>query len=342
MQSNGAEADARETWESVPMIQRFRRSFSPLSSPTSRSCGSGPECPCCAAIRHARESALFDPLPELYSPLTPGVQLVNVSHSEDGRNVRVDLSEDWARMFGQLPGMGSGLVMTRNAATILGRSMPYPALNITSGGGKGASGDGGLWLDFRRLGAVRAVHARRETGHMFGVECADEAGHVVHRFTLTPESAMDEFFAWVRLHQACTAHRPASWVDEDEPAAPESAETVRQCDGGSLVSVAAACLDRAVPLRVTVRGAAATQRSEFIPRVLRPSEEWWFDSDDETGLHFQTDLVANLSIEQQPAYDGESRVALRAMVADGATALILEAACGPAEEAWRTLLEATA
>ena len=75
------------------MIQRFRRSFTALSSPTTKGCGTGPECPCCAAIRHARDSALFDPLPELCSPLTPGVQLVNVSHSDDGRNVRVDLSK---------------------------------------------------------------------------------------------------------------------------------------------------------------------------------------------------------------------------------------------------------
>lgn len=324
------------------MTQRFRRSFTALSSPTTKSCGPGPECPCCAAIRQARESALFDPLPELCSPLTPGVQLVNVCHSDDGRNVRVDLSEDWARMFGQLTGMGMGLVMTRNAAAILGRSMSYPALNITSGGSKGACGEGGLWLDFRQLGAARAVHLRRETGHMFGVEFADETGHVVHRFTLTPQSEMDEFFAWVRLHQACTAHQPARWLDEEEPASLETAETMRQCDGGALVSVVAACLDRAVPLRVTVRGAAATQRAEFIPRMLRPSDEWWFASDDVTGLHFQPDLVTNVRIEQQPRSDGEGQIALRATVADGATALILEAARGAAEDAWRTLLEATA
>jgi putative heme degradation protein len=312
------------------MTQRFRRSFTPLTSPTTKTCAPGPECPCCAAIRHARQSALFDPLPGLCSPLTPGVQLVNVGHSDDGRDVRVDLSEDWARMFGQLTGMGLGLVMTRNAAAILGRSMPYPALNITTGGSKGAGGDGGLWLDFRQLGAARAVHMRRETGHMFGVEFADEAGHVVHRFTLTPQSEMDEFFAWVRLHQACTAHPPARWLDEEEPPLQDAAETMRQCDGGALVSVVAACLDRAVPLRVTVRGAAATQRAEFVPKMLRPSAEWWFASDDVTGLHFQPDLVTNVSIEQQPRDEGEGRTALRAMVEDGSTALILEAACGAA------------
>jgi hypothetical protein len=186
------------------------------------------------------------------------------------------------------------------------------------------------------------VHVRRQTGHVFGVEFADETGHIVHRFTLTPESEMDDFFAWVRLHQACTAHQPARWLDEDEASSQEAAETMRQCDGGALVSVLAVCLDRAVPVRATVRGAAATQRAECIPRSLQPSDEWWFASDDVTGLHFQPGLVTRVTVERQLWDDGGGRVALRAVVADGSTALTLEAGCPSAEDAWQTLIEATA
>jgi hypothetical protein len=36
------------------------------------------ECKFCAALHRARELELFDSMPELCSPLTPGVQLVNL------------------------------------------------------------------------------------------------------------------------------------------------------------------------------------------------------------------------------------------------------------------------
>jgi hypothetical protein len=105
-------------------------------------------------------------------------------------------------MFEQLPLIGEGLVMTRNEAAILGRRMIFPELAFTTRGTKGASGQGGLWFDFRALGAARAVHLRCESGHIFGIEFADAAGATIHRFTATKASNLDNFLGWVRLHQA--------------------------------------------------------------------------------------------------------------------------------------------
>ena len=65
------------------------------------------------ALHRARELELFDPLPELCSPLTPGVQLVNLSSSDHGQILHVHLGRHWKRMFEQLPLIGEGLVMTR-------------------------------------------------------------------------------------------------------------------------------------------------------------------------------------------------------------------------------------
>jgi putative heme degradation protein len=305
-------------------------------------CAGEPGCPSCAAIERARRQTLFDPLPDLRSPLTPGVQLVNLSHSEDGRSLRVDLGADWGRMLSQLPFIGEGLVMTRNSAAILGQRRPYPMLRVTSNGGKGANGECGLWLNFRHLGAARAVHRKRATGHHFGVQFADENGHLIHRFTLLSESNMDEFFAWVRLHQACTAQPPSGWQEEaDELSAPHAGRALRGCDAGALTSVFAACVERALPLRVTVRGPAATQRAEFVPRSLQEAADWWFASDDGTGLHFQPELFTRIAVEAHGAGLHENQVTLCALAEDGA-ALVLEASTPAAEDAWRGLLEATA
>jgi putative heme degradation protein len=281
--------------------------------------------------------ALFDVLPEWNSPLTPGVQLVNLSHSEDQMILRAELGADWARMFAQLHCAGDGLVMTRNEAAILGRRMAYPALNVTSGGGKAACGEGGLWLDFHHLGAARAVHIRRETGHVFGVEFSDEVGHTVHRFTLTPESDMDEFIAWVRLHQACAAHTPDKWRDDgnDAPVAPR---TVRQSDAGALVSIVAACVERVLPVRVTVRCPAVTQRAEFTPRSFQPCGEWWFASDDAHGFHFQPGRFASVRVEERPCEGRGARAVLGALAEGGTGALLIEAGFG-AEGPWRALIE---
>src|SRR6185503_18873293 len=94
--------------------------------------------------------------------------------------------------------------------------MAYPELAITTGGDKAASGEGGLLLEFRNLGQARAVHERRESGHLFGVEFSDEAGVLIHRFTLTPESHLDEFLEWVRLHQACSAEESKLLPKEED------------------------------------------------------------------------------------------------------------------------------
>jgi hypothetical protein len=204
---NAGEAATRVLCQRPYVIRRFYRPATEVSPTTEKACGKGAESKFCAALQRARELELFDPWQELCSPLTPGVQLVNLSHSEDGQMLRVDLGDDWKRMFEQLPLIGEGLVMTRNEAAILGRCMTFPELAFTTHGIKGASERGGLWLDFRALGAARAVHLRCESGHIFGVEFADGAGHTIHRFTATPTSNLEMFLGWVRLHQACSEPR---------------------------------------------------------------------------------------------------------------------------------------
>jgi hypothetical protein len=138
------------------MSDPFRRPPRADSLNTKIACGEDAECKYCATLRQARELELFDQLPELCSPLTPGVQLVNLSHSNNGQLLYANLGRQWKRMFEQLPLVGDGLVMTRNEVAILGRRMTFPELAFTAHEIKGASEQGGLWFDFRLLGAARA------------------------------------------------------------------------------------------------------------------------------------------------------------------------------------------
>jgi hypothetical protein len=323
------------------MISRFQIVASEAESPAPELETRPPECPCCAAIRRAREISCFDPLPEWHSPLTPGVQLVNLSHTEDGTELRVDLARDWARMFAQLPEMGGGLVLTRNAGAMLGRRMRYPALTVTSGGSKAANGEEGVWLDFRRLGSARAGHRRLEAGHLFGVEFADCEGRMAHRFNLTARSRLDEFFAWVRLHQACSACPPVPARPEEQLAPPMAPRALRACGAGVLGALVTACMEHQVPLRATVSGPAARQRAEFTPRALQPCDPWWYVSDDETGLHFEPARFGKVMLEEHAGEVG-SRFALRAATAEGGDALLLEAVSFGAEETWHRLIESAA
>src|SRR5271154_6355994 len=85
------------------MIEPFDRPSNEGSPNADEVCGTDAKCKFCATLHRARELELFDPLPELCSPLTPGVQLVNISHSYDGRMVSAKLGGLWKRMFEQLP-----------------------------------------------------------------------------------------------------------------------------------------------------------------------------------------------------------------------------------------------
>ncbi len=193
------------------MIEPFDRPSNEGSPTADEVCGrDARKCKFCATLHRARELELFDPWPELCSPLTPGVQLVNLSYSDDGQILHVHLGRHWKRMFEQLPLIGEGLVMTRNEAAILGRRMIFPELAFTTRATKGASGQGGLWFDFRALGAARAVHLRCESGHIFGIEFADAAGATIHLFTATKASNLDNFLGWVRLHQECSGRGSAA------------------------------------------------------------------------------------------------------------------------------------
>jgi hypothetical protein len=217
------------------MIQRLpSNEGSPI---TEKACGQDAECKFCAALRRARELEVFDPMPELCSPLTPGVQLVNLSHSYDGQMLSVNLGGSWKRMFEQLPLIGEGLVMTRNEAAILGRRMTFPELAFTIHGTKGASGQDGLWFNFQAFAAARAVHLRCESGHIFGAEFADPEGCTIHRFTTTPASNLEAFLGWVRLHQACSGHRSAWLPTEEDDTSAECHAMERTSGAGAILPI---------------------------------------------------------------------------------------------------------
>ena len=96
---NAGEAATLVLCQRPYVIRRFYRPSTEVLPTTEKACDKGAECKFCAALQRARELELFDPLEELCSPLTPGVQLVNLSHSEDGQTLRVNLGDDWKRMF---------------------------------------------------------------------------------------------------------------------------------------------------------------------------------------------------------------------------------------------------
>jgi hypothetical protein len=96
------------------IMHRFCRPFTEVSFTSENAGAKNVECEFCAALRRARELEVFDPLPQLCSPLTPGVQLANLSY--DWQILRVALDTQWKRMFEQLPLAGEALVMTRNQA----------------------------------------------------------------------------------------------------------------------------------------------------------------------------------------------------------------------------------
>ncbi len=317
------------------MTPRFSPPFSAPDSPAP--CEGS--CRCCLALRRARTLALFDPLPEWNSPLTPGVQAVNLSGSEDGRSLRADLGLDWPRMFSQLPLLGPGLVVTRHAAAILGRRMSYPELSVTRGCVKGASGESGLWLDFRRLGSAMAWHRRRETGHVFSVEFSDETRQAIHCFSLSPGSDLDAFFDWVRLHQACSVEQPGA---TDADSAPEDAHAFqRPSDSGALIAILAACREQELPVRVTVTTPAVRHRATFVPTGLQHFDDWWFASDDHVGLHFQPKHFAAVEVVHGRD-DSARRPALRCRTEQPHSALLVEPGEGTPEAAWLGLLHAMA
>jgi hypothetical protein len=274
------------------MIQPFDRPSSEGSSAAEEACGRDGKCKFCGTLHRARGLELFDPLPELCSPLTPGVQLVNLSYSDRGQILHVHLDRHWKRMFEQLPVIGEGLVMTRNEAAILGRRMTFPELAFTTRGTKGASGQGGLWFDFRALGAARAVHVRCESGHIFGIEFSDASGATIHRFTATKASNLDNFLGWVRLHQACSGSGSTARERGRHPDGPANG-------GGALVPLFAACCEHRLRVKATVHTSAVVQRACFIPQSLQAVNDWWFVSDDLVGLHFCTALLTHARIDRR-------------------------------------------
>jgi hypothetical protein len=316
------------------MFQPFDRPSSEDSPAAEEGCGRDAKCKFCATLHRARELELFDPLPELGSPLTPGVQLVNLSHSGDGQILHVRLGRHWKRMFEQLPLIGEGLVMTRNEAAILGRRMTFPELAFTTRGTKAASGPGGLWFDFRSFSAARAVHLRCEFGHIFGIEFADAAGATIHRLTATKASNLDNLLGWVRLHQACSGRGCAAGEQERRLNGPAHG-------GGCLVPIFTACREHQLRVQATVHTSAVVQCAHFIPQSLQAVEDWWFASDDLVGLHFCTTEFTHAEIARQLNGHGP-RLLLYSHQNAAEPALVLESSDGRQAINWSALLHSMA
>jgi Haem utilisation ChuX/HutX len=321
------------------MSRRFYRHFGEVSPTAEETCAQDAECTFCAALRRAREDEPFDLSPEACSPLTPGVQLINLSYSDDRHTLRVELDQHWKRMFEQLPTLGEGLVMTRNEAAILGRCMTFPELAFTTHGIKAASDHGGLWFDFRPLIAARAEHLRRESGHIFGIAFFDARGQEIHRFTATPSTNLDAFCSWVRLHQACaTNHHARLVVERDTPSSRKHA-TKLATGGGTALSILTACRERGLAVRATLLSGAVVQAAHFIPHLLQTSGDWWFACDDAVGLHFCPNQFTHTEIERGPK-ESDPRLLLYSHQAGEKPALILQSGDETSAPRWSELLQA--
>lgn len=320
------------------MSDPFRRPPRVDSLNTKIACGEDAECKYCATLRQARELELFDQLPELCSPLTPGVQLVNLSHSNNGQLLYAKLGRQWKRMFEQLPLVGDGLVMTRNEVAILGRRMTFPELAFTAHEIKGASEQGGLWFDFRLLGAARAVHLRGESGHLFGVEFADGAGLPIHRFNLTPSSDLSLFLSWVRLHQGCLGDLDGCAPVGHDDTSPESQALESTGGVDAMVSMLTKCCECRFGVRATVHTGAVVQRVHFVPQSVQAIGDWWFAADETVGLHFCSAKfgAANTSLQRN---DSGPRLLLYGPTDSLKPALVLEPGDESQAATWCELLE---
>jgi hypothetical protein len=222
------------------------------------------------------------------------------------------LRSDWPRLLSQLPAIGSGLMMSGNGAVTLCSRQPYPLLHFAAcGKSTGADAEAGLWLDRRGLGAARAVHSRQRGANFFKIEFADTAGRIVHRFDPTPESNLDKFFAWLRLHQAFAAEPCPAECAENPVLDPGS----QRGDTALLVAVLKQCNQRAIALRATVSAGPVTQRAVFTPRSLQPVDDWWFVSNCTAGLHFLAPSITQVRVSPPL---GEKYFAAPALHADSA------------------------
>ena len=295
-----------------------------MSPRLARNPATGSSCRCCAARERALSLALFDTLPEMYSPLTPGIQAANLIHEPERGALKVALGTDWERLLSQLPSVADGIVMSRNEGAILSRRAPYPRLQFSRDRCKAAKPEAGLWLNCRRLGAVHAIHSRRDRAQFFGVEFSDPNGRIIHEFALTPESDLDEFFGWVRLHQACSSDgRPAAGPVER---APERSVLRETSHGDALLAVLESALRRELAIRATVSSGGVRQRIHFTPRSLQAVEGWFFASSDEAGLHFCTKRFTAVGVNPPLGSAFHAAPCLVAEIGENRAALTLETA----------------
>lgn len=261
-----------------------------------------------------------------------------------------DLGSDWAKMFSQLPPLGSCMVATRNAAAILQRRTRYPSLTTTVGGDKGAGG--GLWLDFRLLGSARALHLRRESGHLFGIEILDESGWCVHTITMTDESDLDAFFDWVRLHQACAAQHKHTWPSANRGDATSAAAAAAGATGPSMTTVNTShhtitvplmdiledCVRHRFPLQVTVPGSAAVHRLEFTTEWIHTDGDWSVLAGEETAFHFHSHLRGGTTMQEDLQREGQSKLILHAITDSARTVAHISVADPALEPAWNACI----
>jgi hypothetical protein len=341
--NNGNEGQAakRGVCQSPYMSHRFDRSLIEVSPTTTETCGKNLECKLCSALRRARERELFDPLPQLCSPLTPGVQLVNLSYTYDGRMLCVRLGNDWMRMFRHLLLIGDGFVITCNETANIGQCMTYPELAFANRGARGASVRGGLWIDFRTLGAARAVHLRCDSGHILGVEFADVSGHTIHSITATPLSDLDQLLAWVRLYQACSEPSRESSKAEKHDTAGGNDDMERVVSTDAILCILAACCERRLAVKATVLSSAVIQRNQFIPQSLEALGDWWFASDNIVGLHFRPSQFACAKIATQPN-ELAPRLLLYSRTNTDKPALVLDSSDTSQAVTWSELLHSNA
>ena len=294
-----------------------------------------PLCRCCAALAVAREQSLFDPHPCWHSPLTPGVQRINLSHSADGREIWAALSTDWPRMFAQLPSVGAVQAVTFGTGAILSRRLRRvhfaPAKNAVE-----CVGDGGrLCLDFERFAFAQAVHLRRAAGHSFGVEFMDAEGETLHTLMLTHDSDFDTFFAWDRLHQACDSDPVLSFAVAAPCYAEHPVSAWLPCSRQNFTAALEASITRATPFRASVANAAATQVLDLVPTHFIQDGGWTTICDGLNCLHLRHDLLARRVEDSQGQEASPAGATFGIVGADGRSSFLLQSVSSVATNEWR-------
>ncbi|MBE7157522.1 MAG: hypothetical protein INR62_03645 [Rhodospirillales bacterium] len=294
-------------------------------------------CRCCAALAVARAQSLFDPHPGWHSPLTPGVQRINLSHSEDGREIWAVLGTDWPRMFVQLPAIGAAQAVTFGAGAILSRRLRRVHFAPAKNGVECVGDHGRLHLNFERFAFAQAVHLRRAAGHSFGVEFMDSDGETMHALMLTHASDFDAFFAWVRLHQACDSDPDLPFAE----AAPSGVESPvpawLPCSRQDFTAALEASIASAARFRASVANAAVIQVLDLVPTHFIQDRGWTTICDGSNCLHLRHDFLVRRDEDSQGQQTSPTEATLGIVGQDGRPSFLLQPASSDTARAHQTL-----